>query len=503
MTVTELQAAMEEGRMTAREITRLYLDRIEALDRRGPLLRSMITVNPEALAVADSLDRERQEGRVRGPLHGIPVVLKDNIDTADRMPTTAGALALEGSIPPRDAFVTERLREEGAILLGKANLSEWANFRSTQSSSGWSALGGQVRNPYVLDRSPCGSSSGSGVVVAADLAPLAVGTETDGSITCPAGANGVVGMKPTIGLVSRSGIIPIAESQDTAGPMARTVRDAALLLNALVGTDPRDPVTDPASDPPDRPRRVEADYTRFLDAGTLVGARIGVVRQGLTGYHPATDRLFDEAVEDLRRAGALVVDDLTLPHFGDYGDAEFTILLHEFKAGLNRYLEALGPGAPVRSLADVIAFNEGERERSMPFFGQEILEMAQATDGLTAPEYLEALATARLAGQGIDTLMEVHGLDALVAPTTTPAWAIDPVVGDHYRGASSSPAAVAGYPNVSVPMGQVHGLPVGISFFGRAWSDGSLLGLAYAYEQATGHRTPPRFLPSVEGLGWR
>ena len=500
-TVSELQSAMSDGSLTSRDVTALYLDRIEALDRQGPTLRSMIAVNPEALTVADSLDDERRQGRIRGPLHGIPVVLKDNIDTADRMPTTAGSLALEGSIPPRDAFIVERLREEGAILLGKANLSEWANFRSTQSSSGWSGVGGQVRNPYILDRTPCGSSSGSGVVVSANLAPLAVGTETDGSVVCPAAATGVVGIKPTVGLVSRSGIIPIAHSQDTAGPMARTVADAAVLLNAMVGSDPRDSVTDPESGLEGRPRVVEEDYTRFLEDATLVGARIGVVREGLTGYHPATDRLFQQAVEDLRNAGAEVVDDLAIPHLGEYGEAEFTILLYEFKDGLNAYLSGLGAGGRVGSLADVIAFNEAERERSMPFFGQEILLMAQEKGDLTEPEYLEALETARLAGAGIDALMEAHSLDALVAPTTTLPWAIDPVVGDHYRGASSTPAAVAGYPNITVPMGRAFELPAGISFFGRAWSEGTLIGLAQAYETLSGHRTPPRFLPSLDAPG--
>jgi amidase len=501
-TVAELREGMEAGRLSSREITEAYLDRIEALDRQGPMLRSMIALNPDALTIADSLDGERRDGRTRGPLHGIPVVLKDNINTADRMPTTAGSLALDGVVPPRDAFVVERLREEGVVILGKANLSEWANFRSTQSSSGWSGVGGQVRNPYVLDRSPCGSSSGSGVVVAANLAPLAVGTETDGSVVCPASANGVVGIKPTIGMVSRSGIIPIAHSQDTAGPMARTVADAVELLNALAGPDPDDPSTGPdlgsARVPEDAPDRPAPDYTAFLDPGALEGARIGAIRPGLTGYHPATDRLFERALQDLRNGGAVVMDSLALPHFGDYGDAEFTILLYEFKHGLNAYLEALGPGAPVRSLEELIAFNEEERDRSMPFFGQEILTMAQETGDLSEPEYLAALETARLAGVGIDALMEEHGLDALVAPTTTPAWTIDPVIGDHYRGASSTPAAVAGYPNITVPMGQVFGLPVGLSFFGGAWSEPALIGLAFAYEQATGHREPPRFLPTLE-----
>jgi amidase len=502
VTVAELREGMEDGRLTARGIVEAYLERIDALDRHGPALRSMIVLNPEALAAADSLDAERAEGRVRGALHGIPVVLKDNIDTGDRMPTTAGSLALEGVIAPRDAFIVERLREEGAIILGKANLSEWANFRSTQSSSGWSGIGGQVRNPYVLDRSPCGSSSGSGAVVAANMAPLAVGTETDGSVVCPAAANGVVGIKPTIGLVSRSGIVPIAHSQDTAGPMARTVADAVELLNALMGEDERDLFTRPAERripaPGDGPDPLEVDYTAYLDPGALEGARIGVIREGLTGYHPATDGLFEDALDDLRAAGAVVLDSLALPHFGEYGEAEFTILLYEFKHDLNAYLAGLGPDAPVRSLEDVIAFNERERERSMPFFGQEIFHMAQAKGDLSEPEYLEALSTARLAGEGIDALMDEHGLDALVAPTTTPPWAIDPVIGDHYRGASSTPAAVAGYPNITVPMGQIHGLPVGISFFGRAWSEPTLIGIAYGYEQSTGHREPPGFHPTLD-----
>lgn len=488
-TLTTLREGMESGEFTSREITEAYLERIEALDRQGPGLHALLDLNPDARTIADSLDAERREGRVRGPLHGIPVVVKDNINTADGMTTTAGSLALEGFIAPRDAFIVERLREAGALILGKANLSEWANFRSTASSSGWSGRGGQVRNPYVLDRSPCGSSSGSGVAVSANLAPVAVGTETDGSVVCPSAINGIVGIKPTMGLVSRRGIIPIAHSQDIAGPMARTVRDAALLLTVLSALDPEDAASEGVVP--------EADYTTFLDARALAGARVGVIRAGLMGYHTATDRVFEEALQDLREAGAVVVDSLTLPHLGAYGDAEGTILLHEFRHDLNLYLAEQGETAPVGSMTEVIAFNDREAVRSMPYFGQELFLMSEATGGLEAPEYLAAKETARLAGVGIDSLLALHDLDALVAPTTSPAWSIDPVVGDHYLGASSSPAAVAGYPNITVPMGFIHELPVGISFFGGAFSEPTLLGIAYSYEQGTQHRRAPRFLPSV------
>jgi len=492
VTVAELQEGMRSGRYTSRSLVEAYLSRIEALDRRGPALHSMLDLNPDARAIADSLDAERRAGRVRGPLHGVPVVVKDNVDTGDRMTTTAGSLALEGSIAPRDAFVVERLREAGAVIIGKTNLSEWANFRSTRSSSGWSGRGGQARNPYALDRSPCGSSSGTGVAVAANLAAVGVGTETDGSIVCPSAASGLVGIKPTLGLVSRSGIIPIAASQDVAGPMARTVADAAVLLGAMTGADPRDPSTAESRG------RAEADYTRFLDAGGLRGARIGIARKGFTGYHPATDSLFDAAVEAMRRAGATVVDSVEIPHYGEYGGAEYTVLLYEYKDGLNRYFAGLGTGAPVRTLADVIAFNDREAARSMPYFRQEIMHMAQAKGPLTEREYLEAKEKTRLAGAGIDSVMALHRLDALVAPTGGPAWTIDLVNGDHFLGASSAPAAVSGYPNVTVPMGRVFGLPVGVSFFGRAWSEPTLIRLAYAYEQATKHRVPPRFLPTAD-----
>ncbi|MDF1503804.1 amidase [Roseisolibacter sp. H3M3-2] len=500
-TVADLQGHMAAGRHSARAIAQAYLARIEAVDRAGPTLRSVIEVNPDALAQAEAMDAERRAGRVRGPLHGIPVLLKDNVDTGDRMLTTAGSLALVGAPAARDAFVAARLREAGAVLLGKTNLSEWANFRSTRSSSGWSGRGGQTRNPYVLDRSPCGSSSGSGAAVAANLAALAVGTETDGSIVCPSSANGLVGLKPTLGLVSRSGIVPIAHSQDTAGPMTRTVRDAAVLLSVLAsgGADPRDGDTRAAQ------RHVVADYAAGLDAGALRGARIGVARQ-FFGFHPQVDALMADALRALRDAGAVLVDEVKLPTRGQFDDGELEVLLWEFKADLDAYL-AGRTGVPVRSLADVIAFNERERAREMPWFGQELMLRAQAKTGLADPKYRATLArNRRLAGaQGIDAMLAGTGgaagrrLDAIVAPTGGPAWAIDLLNGDHFGGGWSSPSAVAGYPHVTVPAGQVGGLPVGLSFAGAAWSERRLLGYAYAYEQATRHRRAPTFRPTLLG----
>jgi len=491
-TVAGLQQRMAAGELTARRLTEAYLARIGALDRQGPELRSVIETNPEALAIADALDGERKAKGPRGALHGIPVLVKDNVDTADRMTTTAGSLALEGSTPPRDAHVATRLREAGAVILGKANLSEWANFRSTRSVSGWSARGGQCRNPYALDRNPCGSSSGSGVAVSASLAPLAVGTETDGSIVCPSTNCGIVGIKPTVGLVSRAGIIPISHTQDTAGPMARTVADAAALLTALAGVDPRDPATAVG-------KGRAADYTQALDANGLRGARIGVARN-LAGFHPDTDRLFDEAVAEMKRRGAEIVDPADVPNVKELGDPELEVMLYEFKAGVEVYFASLGPKAPVKTLAEAIAFNERNRERQMPFFGQEIFLKAQEKGPLSTPAYKEALEKCgRLSRQeGLDAVLDRHRLDALVAPTGAPAWVIDPVSGDHYVGGNSTPAAVSGYPSVTVPMGFVFGLPVGLSFIGRPWSEPVLVRLAFAFEQATRHRRPPRFLRTAD-----
>jgi amidase len=491
-TIQLLQDGMASGRWSARRIAELYLDRIKQIDREGPALRSVIQINPDALTIADALDAERKAKGARGPLHGVPVLVKDNIDTADKMMTTAGSLALEGSIAAGDAFVVERLRAAGVVILGKTNLSEWANFRSTKSTSGWSGRGGQVRNPYVLDRNACGSSSGTGAAIAANLAAIGVGTETDGSIVCPSGVNALVGIKPTVGLVSRSGIIPISHSQDTAGPMARTVADAAVLLTAMAGVDPRDRATQPSG-------AHAADYTRALDPDALRHARLGVARKKYFGYSAAADRLVEAAVAEMRGRGAVIVDPADIPTAAQLDDCEFQVLLYEFKADLNAYLRALGPAAPVHSLKELIAFNEREQAREMPFFGQEILTMAQGKGPLTTPAYMRALATcrARARALGIDAVLAKFKLDAIVAPTGSPAWPIDLVNGDHFLGASATPAAVAGYPSITVPVGDVHGLPVGISFIGARWSERKLIALAYAYEQATKHRRPPRFVPTL------
>jgi amidase len=484
---------MRSGAYTARSIAEGLLTRIDEIDRRGPAIGSIIELNPDALAIADTRDQERRAGRVRGALHGIPILLKDNIDTADRMRTSAGSLALAESVASRDAFLVERLREAGAVILGKTNLSEWANFRSTHSTSGWSARGGQTKNPYVLDRNPCGSSSGSGAAVSASLAPLAVGTETDGSIVCPASACGIVGIKPTLGLVSRAGVIPIAHSQDTAGPMARTVADAAALLGVLAGVDPRDRATAASRG------RSQADYTRFLDPAGLRGARIGVARSYF-GFNDAVDRVMNEAVAAMKSAGAIIVDPANIPTKGKFDDSEFEVLLYEFKADLNAYLAGLGSRAPAKSLADLIAFNERNREREMPFFGQEIFVMAQKKGPLTTRAYRLALAkNHRLSRtEGIDAVVAKHRLDAIVAPTGGPAWPTDLLNGDHFTGGSSTMAAVAGYPSVTIPAGSVHGLPVGISFFASAYSEPTLIKLAYALEQTLKARKAPRFLPTVE-----
>ena len=494
LTLADLRAALDAGRFTSRRLVEGYLARIEALDRGGPGINAIMETNPDALAIADGLDRELADGRLRGPLHGVPILLKDNIDTADAMLTTAGSLALVGSRPRQDAFVAARLREAGAVLLGKTTLSEWANFRSTRSASGWSGRGGQCRNPYALDRSPCGSSSGSAAAVAANLAAAALGTETDGSIVCPSAMCSVVGIKPTVGLTSRAGVIPISRSQDTVGPHARTVADAALLLGALTGVDPRDPTT-VASD-----GHAHADYTPFLDADGLRGARIGIAREHFFGYSREADAIVEAGVEVMRRLGAEIVDPADIPTAAALKEepGELEVLLHEFKAGLDAYLAERGdPGAG--SLADLIRFNAEHAGEEMPFFGQELFEQAQAKGPLTDSGYLAALAKNRRLSreEGIDAVLARHRLDALVAPTGSPPWTIDAVNGDHYLGASSGPAAMAGYPIVTVPAGYAHGLPVGISFVGTAWSEPTLIRLAHAFEQATRVRRPPGYLPST------
>ncbi len=491
-TIAELQRRMESGQETSRSLVEKYLARIDALDRRGPMLRQVLETNPDALAIAASLDAERKAKGPRGPLHGVPVLLKDNIATADRMTTTAGSLALEGCHAPHDAFVARQLREAGAVLLGKTNLSEWANFRSTHSSSGWSGRGGQGRNPYALDRNTSGSSSGSAASVAANYVAVAVGTETDGSIVSPSNNTSIVGIKPTIGLVSRTGIVPIAHSQDTAGPMARTVTDAAILLGILTGADPADGVTSAAT------RNGARDYTKFLDVNGLKGARIGVARKGLFGHSPAADRIADQAIADMKRLGATIVDPADIATMGQVDDVEIEVLLCEFKTDLNRYLAGLGPGLP-RTLEDLIAFNDRHSSREMPYFGQELFLQAQKKGPLSSPAYRRALETCRRLSrtEGIDAVMIRHRLDALVAPTGSPPWLIDLANGDYGFSGTSTFPAVAGYPHITVPAGYHFGLPVGISFFGRAFSEPVLIRLAYAFEQATRHRQPPRFLPTA------
>jgi amidase len=508
MTIGGLQEGMESGKFTARSIVEQYRSRIENLDKRDnekpgndkplsdnqhPGVNSVLELNPDALAIADALDEERKQKGPRGPLHGIPALIKDNLDTADKMSTTAGSLALVGARPPKDSFMARKLREAGAVILGKTNLSEWANIRSSHSTSGWSGRGGQTKNPYVLDRNPCGSSSGSGAAVAANFCTVAIGTETDGSIVCPSSANGIVGIKPTVGLTSRAGIIPISHSQDGAGPMARTVSDAAILLGALTGVDPDDNATAASQG------KSHADYTRFLDPNGLKDAKIGVVRKYF-GFHDGVDALMNTALEEMKRAGATIVDPADIPTIGKFDESELLVFLYELKADLNNYLARLGPRAPVHTLRDIIDFNERNKGKEMPYFGQDLFIKAEAKGPLTSKEYLDALEKnhqlARI--QGIDAVMDKFQLDALVAPTGGPAWITDLVDGDHFAGGSSSAAAVAGYPNINVPAGFFFGLPVGISFFGRAWSEPTLIKLAYAFEQATKFRKPPQFLPRVE-----
>ncbi|MBI2409117.1 MAG: amidase [Gemmatimonadetes bacterium] len=491
-TVAELSVMMARGELTSRALTERYLQRIAAMDKKGPAINAVIELNPDAAMIADVMDRERKGGKVRGPLHGIPVLIKDNIDSADQMRTTAGSLALADSRPMQDAFIVQRLREAGAVLLGKTNLSEWANYRSTRSTSGWTGRGGLTRNPYVLDRNTSGSSSGTGAGIAADFATIGIGTETDGSIISPSGICGLVGIKPTVGLWGRSGIIPIAASQDTAGPMCRTVADAATLLGALKGADPRDAATKSSTD------KAQADYRAFLRPDGLRGARIGVAR-AQAGFNPDVDRALDEAVAAMRHAGAVVVDPTSLPTPPQLGPAETIVLDYEFKTGLNAYLASRGASVAVKSLAELIAWNEREAAREMPWFGQEIFIRSQKSGPLTDKKYLDARATClRLTRTlGVDAVMAKHRLDAIILPSNQPAWTTDLLNGDHFTGGDTSYAAVAGYPSITVPMGLVHGLPVGLSFIGRAWSEGTLIKLAYAFEQETKARKAPTFLKTL------
>jgi amidase len=492
-TIAELQEMMASGQQTSESLVSLYLKRIDEIDRRGPGLNSVLEINPDAPAIARELDRERKEKGPRGPLHGIPVLIKDNIDTADNMQTTAGSLALLGSKPVRDAYVADRLRAAGAVILGKTNLSEWANFRSAHSSSGWSGRGGQTRNPYALDRNPSGSSSGSAAAVSANLAAAAVGTETDGSIVSPASACGIVGIKPTLGLVSRSGIVPIAHSQDTAGPMARTVADAATLLGVMTGVDTADPQTKAGEG------RALPDYREFLKPGGLRGARIGILRSEKFGFSQKLDPILAKAVEAMKSEGAEVVDPVEITTLGQYGRSEYEVLLYEFKADLAAYLAAR-PGASILNVEDLIAFNKAHADREMPFFGQEVLDEAAKKGPLTDKAYRDALAACRelTRAKGIDAALEKHKLDALVVLTGGPAHLTDLVNGDSDTGGSSSLAAISGYPSITLPAGWVSGLPIGISFIGRAWSEPALIRLAFDLEQALGMRRPPRFLPTVE-----
>jgi amidase len=492
ITIPELQDGMKSGKYTARSLVEKYHARIEEIDKRGPAINAIIELNPDALSIADALDQERTAKGPRGPLHGVPVLIKDNIDTADKMMTTAGSLAMVGSKPPKDSFVAQKLRAAGAVILGKTNLSEWANIRSSHSISGWSGRGGLTKNPYALDRNACGSSSGTGSGISANLAAVGIGTETDGSIVCPSSSNGLAGIKPTVGLVSRSGIIPISHSQDGAGPMCRTVRDAAILLGALTGVDPEDAATAASAG------KSQTDYAQYCDPNGLKGARIGVARKYF-GFSEAVDALMEQSLGVLKQQGATLVDPADIETFGKFDESELLVFMYELKADLNAYLAGLGPGAPVRTLQDIIDFNDRNRQKEMPYFGQDLFVKAQSKGPLTDKEYVDAVAkNHQLARtEGIDALIYKHHLDAIVAPTGGPAWLTDLVTGDHFAGGSSNAAAVAGYPNINVTAGFLFGLPVGISFFGWAWSEPTLIKLAYSFEQATKARQAPRFLPTI------
>jgi amidase len=492
ITISDLQDGMQSGKFTARSLVEKYSARIDEIDKHGPAINSVIELNPDALSIAETLDQERKAKGPRGPLHGVPVLIKDNIDTADRMMTTAGSLALVGSKPSADSFVAQKLRAAGVVILGKTNLSEWANIRSSHSTSGWSGRGGLTKNPYALDRNPCGSSSGSGAGVSANLCGAAIGTETDGSIVCPSSSNGLAGIKATVGLVSRGGIIPISHSQDGAGPMCRTVRDAAILLGALTGVDPRDSATNGSQG------KSFTDYSPFCDPNGLKGARIGVARKYF-GFSDVVDALMEQSLDAMKKQGTILIDPADIETLGKFDESELLVFMYELKADLNAYLAGLGPNSPVRTLQDIIDFNHRNRQKEMPYFGQDLFLKAEAKGPLTEKAYLDALAkNHQLARtEGIDATMDKYHLDAIVAPTGGPAWLTDLVNGDHVAGGSSNAAAVAGYPNINVTAGFISGLPVGISFFGRPWSEPTLIRLAFAFEQTTKARQSPRFLSTI------
>ena len=493
ITISELQKSYQDGDLTCEQVIQTYLERIEAIDKSGPSLNSVIEINPDAIEIAKSLDKDMNIGQVKGPLKGIPIMLKDNIDTAGKMMTTAGSLALEGNYAAKNSWVAQKLQDAGAIIIAKTNLSEWANFRSNQSSSGWSGRGGQTRNPYIIDRNPCGSSSGSGVAVSANLCAVAIGTETNGSVVCPSSINGIVGIKPTVGLVSRTGIIPIAHSHDTAGPMARTVEDAARVLGAMTGYDKEDAYTERSND------KYFKDYTSFLDTTSLQNKRIGIAKH-FFGFHEKVDKLTEQVIQDLKNLGAVTIELDKEDLNGKSGEDAYNVLLYEFKNDLNKYLKNCTSEINVRSLEQLIKFNKDHANNEMPYFGQEVLIAAQEKGDLNSEEYKKALDHVLKSNgpEGIDRVIDKYELDAIIAPTGSASWPIDVINGDHYIGGSSSPAARSGYPNITVPMGFIHKLPVGISFFAEAFSEPKLISFAYAYEQETKHRHPPEFIPTFD-----